>query len=289
MSYQMDPNKSGVLIYFDPMQEAADALDDERLGKLTRAIINYANPSRMTEPEFQDDALSKMWIFVKSSIVRDDKTYRVKSAKKRYAAFCRYSKERGYDPPISRDVWDNLGQPSFTQWEKEQLHTTAMQTVATQSSALQCMPTPYAPSTPSSLSPSPSNSFSSARARAVPTQADAGSAAERPAAAFDPLPPSLEDALTKWTMHWEQIKRQTFPQSSRSVLRAEFRTYAEDYGAEAVLKLVDTAVSSAWKTIPWDKLEQWRKETASGNGEASDDELWKYAEEHRRKREKGKQ
>ncbi|MBR3570561.1 MAG: hypothetical protein IKN96_07180, partial [Oscillibacter sp.] len=243
-------------------------------------------PKRMEEPEFTDDALSKMWIFVRSSIVRDDKTYRVKSAKKRYAAFCRYSKERGYDPPISMETWKSLGEPNYSEFAKaneERLHTLAMQSNATQSNALQCMPTAYSPPTSTSLSTTtaiPASSSESGRAQA-------GGAAARPAAAFDPLPPSLDGALTKWVMHWEQTKRQTFPQSSRNVLRAEFRTYAEEYGAEAVVKLIDTAVSNAWKTVPWDRLERWRQEAPPAKkGAGRPSEAGKYAQELAERRRK---
>ena len=281
MTYKMDPNKSGVMIYFEPMREEANNMDDIRLGKLFRAILNYADPHSETEPTFEDETLTHVWRFVRSNVIRDDKTYRTKSAIKQYAAFCRYAKDNGiYPPPIPRERWLELGRPTFAQWQAD----TKAQWLASQNQnagAMQCnadvcsamhrsadvcasMPTTSSLSTSISSTPTTSTPVSvSADEQEVPALR---------------LPPALYDALTHWIMHWEEVSHKVFGNSSRYALTSEFRDYADEYGAEAVIKLVREAISSGYKSIPWDRLERGRGQASGQNPE---DELRALQEKFR--------
>lgn len=245
--YKMDPNKSGVMVYFEPMREEANKLDDARLGQLFRAILNYADPKCEAAPVFEDETLDHIWTFVRNSVIRDDKTYRKKSEKKQYAAFCRYAKERGYDPvPVSLDWWVELGKPSFTEWNRMQLNAGAMQCNATQCTALQRMPTTSASPTPIPPSPATADSVS------------VSPEAPREPSTFRSLSIALLDSLTQWIRHWEETTKKPFGNSARSALADELRDYTEDYGEDAVCRLIRTAISSGYKSIPWDRLERER-------------------------------
>ena len=288
MPHKMDPEKSGVMIYFSPMRKVAEHLDDARLGQLFRAILNYADPDSQTEPEFQDEALIHDWLFLHDAIIRDDKTYHGKSLVKKYAAFCRYAKDHGYGhmdgpkyiPPITRLIWDELGGPTFLEWERMQPNARAsgavqmdarasgavqMDARAMQSSADECTRIP----TSASFSYPNSVSTSSATAEAV-----SASPAQRRETAETPervtvLPfssPALHNAYIRWIMHWEQVTKKNLPESSRNALAEEFQGYAKKYGIEAVDALITEAVSSAYKSIPWDRLERRREQAASASG-----------------------
>ena len=281
MPHKMDPEKSGVMIYFSPMRKVAEHLDDARLGQLFRAILNYADPDSQTEPEFQDEALIHDWLFLHDAIIRDDKTYHGKSLVKKYAAFCRYAKDHGYGhmdgpkyvPPITRLIWDELGGPTFLEWERSgamQAYPRAssamhMDADAMQRSADECTRIP----TSASFSHPNSVSASSATAEAV-----SASPAQRREAAETPervtvLPfssPALHNAYIRWIMHWEQVTKKNLPESSRTALAEEFQGYAKKYGLEAVDALITEAVSSAYKSIPWDRLERRREQAASASG-----------------------
>ena len=280
MAYKMDPEKSGVMIYFSPMRKVAEHLDDARLGQLFRAILNYADPDCQTEPDFQDEALIHDWLFLHDAIVRDDKTYHGKSLVKKYAAFCRYAKDHGYGhmdgpkyvPPITRLRWDELGGPTFLQWERMQTNAGANSALQVHADAMQrnpgectCMPVsdtfPHSDSSPLSSTTAEAVSVSPAQRR---------EAARTPeSVTVFPFPsPALHNAYIRWIMHWEQVTQKNFPESSRNALVEEFRNYADEYGVEAVDALVTEAVSSAYKSIPWDRLERRRAQAASANGGA---------------------
>ena len=286
MAYKMDPEKSGVMIYFSPMRKVAEHLDDARLGQLFRAILNYADPDCQMEPAFQDEALIHDWLFLHDAIVRDDKTYHGKSLVKKYAAFCRYAKDHGYGhmdgpkyvPPITRLRWDELGGPTFLEWERMQTNAGASSAVQVHAGAMQrnadgCTRIPVSDTFPHS----DSIAFSSTTAEAVSVSPAQRREAERREAAETlenvsvfPFPsPALHNAHIRWIMHWEQVTQKNFPESSRNALAGEFRSYADEYGVEAVDALVTEAVSSAYKSIPWDRLERRRAQAVSGaNGGA---------------------
>ena len=67
-------------------------------------------------------------------------------------------------------------------------------------------------------------------------------------------------------MHWEEVTKRNLPESSRNALAEEFQGYAKKYGLEAVDALITEAVSSAYKSIPWDRLERRREQAASASG-----------------------
>ena len=306
MAYKMDPEKSGVMIYFSPMRKVAEHLDDARLGQLFRGILNYADPDSQTEPDFQDEALIHDWLFLHDAIVRDDKTYHGKSLVKKYAAFCRYAKDHGYGhmdgpkyvPPITRLRWDELGGPTFLEWErmlKNADASGAMQTDAHASSAMhvhtgassamqvdadamqmqagECTRIPVSDTFPYSNS-IPASSATAEAVSASPAQRwepERREAAETPeSVSVFPFPsPALHNAYIRWIMHWEQVTKKNLPESSRNSLAKEFRSYADEYGVEAVDALITEAVSSAYKSIPWDRLERRRAQAASASSGAN--------------------
>ena len=258
-----EEKKPGVMIYFSPMREEAMTLDDSRCAGLFRAILNFADPDSGEEPSFDDEVLRHLWPFIRNLIVVDDRNYHEKTAGKKYAAFCRFSRANGFNPP-SREEWDELDRPSFREW-------TRMQNTRTHADAMQNMPYSYAESDSDSNtdsksksnSKSNSNSDSNAEAESVSvsiSRVDAFDAEERPA------PPTIHSptvraAFKKWLNHWEQITGQKMPVSSRNALAERFQEHADLYSPPDVADLIDDAIASAYKSIPWDRLERkWNAE-----------------------------
>lgn len=278
MAHEMNPNKPGVMIYFNQFRGLTQFMTKEQKSDLVDALVDYAEFGKM--PDFSGDALLNS-VFngaIRLNAEEDDRRFTKKSVGRKWANYVRWSEKHHVYLP-EREEWEKAGCPNFLDikakliqmdssgvtWNRMDVFYSIWEAVTGTIPQTQPLPRTEA-GTRAETTPPPDGG------------AEDGSAAERPAAAFDPLPPSLESALTNWVMHWEQVKSQTFPQSSRNVLRAEFRTYAEEYGAEAVVKLVDTAVSGAWKNIPWDRLERWRREAASNGGAGTDPLMAIHAE-----------
>ena len=286
MAHEMNPDKPGVMIYFK-IRGLIKRMTQEQKGNLLDAILDYGEFGK--KADFLSDALLDS-VFDGSicpDMEQDDERFTQKSIGRKYANYVKWSqKYEAYY--VEREEWESLGCPTFLEVKKKLLQMDSSGETWNRMDVFYSIwnPIPIPQSHPLSLS----SSSSQTEAETMPPPdggAEAGSAAERPAAAFDPLPPSLDGALTKWVMHWEQVKRQTFPQSSRNALREEFRAYAGEYDAEAVVKLIDTAVSNAWKTVPWDRLERWRQEAPPAKkGAGRPSEAGKYAQELAERRRK---
>ena len=92
--------RSGVMLYFS-LRSALNYLNDEQLGQLLRAILDYAEYDEI--PDFPDPLLAMAWSFVVSGIDRDWEAYQIKTEKKRYAAFCREALRQRKDEPAYDD------------------------------------------------------------------------------------------------------------------------------------------------------------------------------------------
>lgn len=89
-------NRSGVMIYFS-LRPALRFLNDDQLGQLLRAILDYAEYGEI--PDFVDPLLAMAWSFVVSGIDRDWEAYQSKVEKRQYAAYCREVLRKQKDEP----------------------------------------------------------------------------------------------------------------------------------------------------------------------------------------------
>lgn len=96
-------NRPGVMIYFS-VRPALKYLDNEQLGQLLRAILDYAEYAEV--PDIADPLLAMAWSFVVSGIDRDWEAYQVKTEKRKYAAYCREA------------LRNHKAEPSYEQWQK---------------------------------------------------------------------------------------------------------------------------------------------------------------------------
>lgn len=80
-------------LYLDIWQPLVNKLDEERLGELVYAMVNYATGGAI--PEFDDEALQAVWPYVKAAVDRDLKTHEIKE---RRAAARRAARKRGNGP-----------------------------------------------------------------------------------------------------------------------------------------------------------------------------------------------
>ncbi|MBQ6985671.1 MAG: hypothetical protein IJR48_04060 [Oscillibacter sp.] len=287
MPYTMDPNKSGVMIYFEPMREEANNLDSNRLGDLFRAILNYAATGE--EPVFEDETLTHLWRFVRTNVIRDDKTYRNKSERNQYAAFCRYAKEHGHDKPIPREYWVELGKPTFSQWQTAQIlrteagtqvHASAMQRSAdvcgamqTDTDAVQRMPTSYSVSPSLSITSSLSPSVSVSGARPAPD----GAADTRTA------PANVDQCVPYEVPTLEEVRR---------YCRQKELKYADPEAFHNHYQSTGWTLSNGQRVVDWKaRLRRWdandraRGKEAVEAGENSD-EVGKYVRKLKEKRKK---
>lgn len=76
-------NRPGVMIYFS-LRPALKYLNDEQLGQLLRAILDYAECGEV--PDFLNPLLAMAWSFVVDRIDRDWESYQQKVEKRKYAA-----------------------------------------------------------------------------------------------------------------------------------------------------------------------------------------------------------
>ena len=96
--------RPGVMIYFS-LRPALRYLDDQQLGQLLRAILDYAECGET--PDFLDPLLAMAWSFVASGIDRDWEAYQDRVAKNQYAVFCREVKRNGKSAP-TYDEWETM-------------------------------------------------------------------------------------------------------------------------------------------------------------------------------------
>lgn len=78
--------RPGVMIYFS-LRPVLKYLNDEQLGQLLRAILDYGEYGAV--PDFTEPLLAMAWSFVVTGIDRDWEAYREKMDKRKYAAYCR--------------------------------------------------------------------------------------------------------------------------------------------------------------------------------------------------------
>ena len=96
-------NRPGVMIYFS-LRPVLKYLNDEQLGQLLRAILDYAEYGEV--PDFLEPLLAMAWSFVVSGIDRDWAHYLEKVEKRKYAAYCREVLRR------------QKTEPSYEQWKQ---------------------------------------------------------------------------------------------------------------------------------------------------------------------------
>jgi len=108
--------KPGVMIYFD-LLPCIRHLSMEEAGLLLHACLNYGQSG--IEPELTGGA-AIAWAFVQQRIDRDDREYKRKTAKARYAVYHREAKKNGLQP-VSFEEWqDGAAQNTAPVTEPEQ-------------------------------------------------------------------------------------------------------------------------------------------------------------------------
>lgn len=308
--------KPGVMIYFDPLHKELYALDDRRAARLFRAILDHADPDPEyhREPDFSDDeVLSHVWAFVESDVNRDDETYRRKVGNK-FSAFCRYCKENGYGstssgeyvPPITRQEWDDLGQPTYKQWsaytllapaqnaetyafdanaynasERIQTHTTHTDAY----NASERMQSHTSQDTEENASKRSSESVSISASPSIPVPEPISPSPSEPET--DPcappsggapaLSPAGEEALKKW-IAYSEANGKRYREASIEELQTQIARHEADYGPAAVSAFIRYCISQTWRTIPWDRLERQQKEARDTRGSIPEEELRKYVQ-----------
>lgn len=97
-------NRPGVMLYFS-LRPALKYLNDEQLGQLLRAILDYAEYGEI--PDFLDPLLAMAWSFVVSGVDRDWEAYKEKIEKRKYAAYCREALRKQKDEP-TYESWKEM-------------------------------------------------------------------------------------------------------------------------------------------------------------------------------------
>ena len=296
MARKMNSDKSGVMIYFSPMRKEAHDLDDARLGRLFRAILDFADPESPvsgTDPDFGDETLNHVWNFVQDAVTRDDNTYTEKSLNRKYSNYVRWSKEnKAYI--MEREEWRNAGCPSFleikkrlvqmdpsgSKWIQMDFFYSIWNTIS--NSSANTISSSNAESTTVSVSDAErwsSPTLEDVASDDTPNDIDNHDMPDRDAYASDDewieaiknqceesakdLPPILrtsswttQEAFRKWICYWKSTNGRPMPEMSRNSLAERFRYYSELYSPPEVLDLIDAAIDSVYKSIPWDRLER---------------------------------
>lgn len=92
--------KPGMMVYFD-MLPAFESMTDEERGKFFLAMLHYSQDGVLPE---LDGKLQIAWQFIVPKINCDTQRYEKTVLSRKYAAYCRISKQHNFDP-ISFEDW----------------------------------------------------------------------------------------------------------------------------------------------------------------------------------------
>lgn len=95
--------KPGVMVYFDDIRPSLSMLDDARLGKLFRSIVEYAEDGVIPE---LDDMGKLAFEMLRPKIDRDGLKYEEKRLHSLFMVYCRQMKEIGQEP-LTETEWRN--------------------------------------------------------------------------------------------------------------------------------------------------------------------------------------
>ena len=261
-----EKQKPGVVLYFNPMLEEVDKLDDSQLATLIRALLYYAAPDIRQEPQFTDPELDKVWPFIRNLVDRDQVRYDERGYGKAYSQFCRWFKHfRGYDTGISRPMWEDMGRPNYKTFDGSVYDTDAAGTADTNVENVDTKNTNVwtSPDTnPGTNSRTNTDSNSNSQ-----TETDTSGVSPPPQTEAVPRP--LAEALRDWKEFQREKYRPVTAAAEKSLLEL-MKAYAARYSAESVAALVKHSISNQWKNIPWDRLERapdfYQRKGGGGNG-----------------------
>lgn len=83
---------------------------------------------------------------------------------------------------------------------------------------------------------------------------------------FSPLPPPLRPVVEKW-VEYKREKKQAYKPVGLATLVKQLCAAAEEYGAEAVVEVIELSMASNYQGIVLDRLKERR--TSRGNGETA--------------------
>ena len=169
MARKMNPEKPGVMIYFNQIPGLTKRMDDHQKARLLDAIVDYAELG--IEPDFTDDALLDTAFYgsIVFSVDRDDERFTEKSVNRKYSNYVRWSeKNRAY--VVSREEWKAAGCPPFSEIRKRliQMDTSGTKWIqmdffySVWNTLTTAITSPISNSNSDSFSPSPSASVSAA-------------------------------------------------------------------------------------------------------------------------------
>ncbi|MBQ9492269.1 MAG: hypothetical protein IJR54_00830 [Oscillibacter sp.] len=117
MARKMNPEKPGVMIYFNQIRGLTKRMDDRQKVRLLDAIVNYAELG--IEPDFSDDPLLDTAFYgaFALSVDRDDERFTEKSINRKYSNYARWS-EKDHAYVVSREEWRAAGCPPFSEIKK---------------------------------------------------------------------------------------------------------------------------------------------------------------------------
>ena len=237
------------MLYFS-IRQAIRNLSKEQKGELLDAILEYADPDGGGKPDFGQDALLDMaWEFIAPALDRDDGEYAKKTTGRRYAAYCGAC-ERNHIEPLSRDDWEAMDCPTYTQLrQREPAFPDAMPANAHNArNAGICGQ--RKPDTDSSSIPN-TNTVSVSR-----TESETDTrAALLPDALLQELSPSVRDLFTEWMEYTSELGKK-IARRSRERYAQELEDYAGEYGVAAVRALIDEAMRNGWRNLYFEKLEK---------------------------------
>ena len=108
----MEKTKPGVMVYFSILEVLPHMTDAEK-GSLFEAILRFARDGQ--EPEWGENRyIRSIWSLIRPSLVADNKRYYDVAARRKYAAYVRWSKKRG-DAVQNYDEWVESGGPENKQ------------------------------------------------------------------------------------------------------------------------------------------------------------------------------
>ena len=90
MARKMNPEKPGVMLYFDVIDSMRELSGDE-CKELIVALEDYGKDGK--EPDFKDNkALKSLWPVIRSGLNRDNERYVAVRSSRKYGAYCKAMK-----------------------------------------------------------------------------------------------------------------------------------------------------------------------------------------------------
>lgn len=251
----MNARRPGTMIYFDLLNDLEDYTDEE-VGKIFRATLNYGLNGEI--PVFTDRGMKALWRNIQKAVDVDAHKYGEKVIQRKYAAYCKKAKANGEEPMLyddwlnEQETEDNELQRADNEIKRDnnenneslnpnneinQLSTINYQLPASNNQKSIINNQQQTPNFNSSENERKQKRTS----LEIPTQSETG------------FSDAMQEAFETW-LQYKKEKKQTYQPTGLKTFIKRLKSNVEQYGDNAVIDLLERAMSSGYTGPVWEWL-----------------------------------